>query len=126
MSRDESRFIVHFPVAAGSCVQRYPFCKATGWKTEVACSSTPRAEDRPADGDPVANFALLDIRAWVYYFSRQRTGSGVERLRAYHGAELPYVFNQHESWLPTDETDPAVMELGDRIRGHGSIFHGSM
>jgi len=47
-------------------------------------------------------------RAWVYYFSRQRAGSGGERLRVYHGAELPYVFNQHDSWLPTDETDQAL------------------
>ena len=47
-------------------------------------------------------------RAWVYYFSRQRAGSGGERLRVYHGAELPYVFNRHDNWLPTEETDQAL------------------
>ena len=44
-------------------------------------------------------------RAWVYYFSRQRPGSGGDRLRVYHGAELPYVFDRHDRWLPTQETD---------------------
>ena len=47
-------------------------------------------------------------RAWVYYFSRQRAGSGGERLRVYHGAELPYVFDRHDNWLPTEETDQAL------------------
>jgi para-nitrobenzyl esterase len=49
-------------------------------------------------------------RAWVYYFSRQRVGSGGDRLRVYHGAELPYVFNRHDNWLPTEETDLALTE----------------
>jgi para-nitrobenzyl esterase len=49
-------------------------------------------------------------RAWVYYFSRQRAGSGGDRLRVYHGAELPYVFNRHDNWLPTEETDLALTE----------------
>jgi len=49
-------------------------------------------------------------RAWVYYFSRQRVGSGGERLRAYHGAELPYVFDRHDSWLPMEEVDRALTE----------------
>ncbi len=49
-------------------------------------------------------------RAWVYYFSRQRAGSGGDRLRVYHGTELPYVFNQHDSWLPTEEADYALTE----------------
>jgi len=49
-------------------------------------------------------------RAWVYYFSRQREGGGGNRLRVYHGAELPYVFNRHDSWLPTEEMDRALTE----------------
>lgn len=44
-------------------------------------------------------------RAWVYYFSRQRAGSGGDRLGAYHGTELPYVFDRHDAWLPIEETD---------------------
>lgn len=44
-------------------------------------------------------------RAWVYYFDRQRPGDGGEQLGAYHGAELPYVFDRHDAWLPTSETD---------------------
>lgn len=44
-------------------------------------------------------------RAWVYYFSRQRAGGGGDRLRAYHGAELPYVFDRHDAWLPVETAD---------------------
>lgn len=44
-------------------------------------------------------------RGWVYYFNRQRPGPGGARLGAYHGAELPYVFNTHDDWLTTGEID---------------------
>ena len=47
-------------------------------------------------------------RAWVYYFSRQRVGSGGKNLRVYHWAELPYVFDRHDNWLPTQEADHAL------------------
>jgi len=49
-------------------------------------------------------------RAWVYHFTRQRSGSGGERLRAYHGIELPYVFDRHDDWLPTGEVDRQLTE----------------
>jgi para-nitrobenzyl esterase len=44
-------------------------------------------------------------KAWVYLFTRQRSGPGGEALGAYHGAELPYVFDTHDAWLPTEESD---------------------
>lgn len=44
-------------------------------------------------------------KAWVYYFSRQRAGSGGNRLGAYHGTELPYVFDTHDHWLPVEMAD---------------------
>jgi len=44
-------------------------------------------------------------RVWFYYFSRQRPGPGGEKLGAYHGTEIPYVFNTHDAWLPTDAID---------------------
>jgi para-nitrobenzyl esterase len=44
-------------------------------------------------------------RAWVYRFTRIRDGAGGERLRAYHGAEIPYVFDTHDAWLTTDPAD---------------------
>jgi len=43
--------------------------------------------------------------AWVYRFTRVRPGPGGEQLRAYHGAEIPYVFDTHDDWLATDDTD---------------------
>lgn len=43
--------------------------------------------------------------SWVYYFSMQRQDPGGEQLKAYHGAEIPYVFNTHDEWLPTTAMD---------------------
>jgi para-nitrobenzyl esterase len=47
-------------------------------------------------------------RAWVYRFTRIRPGPGGERLLAYHGAEIPYVFDSHDSWFSGDETDAGL------------------
>lgn len=47
-------------------------------------------------------------RAWVYFFDRRRPGEGGVRLGAYHGAELPYVFDRHDDWLATDDKDRAL------------------
>ena len=44
-------------------------------------------------------------KTWFYSFNRQRHGSQAKTMGAYHGAELPYVFNTHDDWLPTDEHD---------------------
>lgn len=49
-------------------------------------------------------------QGFVYWFTRQRPGQGGETLGVYHGAELPYVFDQHDAWLPGDETDQALTE----------------
>jgi para-nitrobenzyl esterase len=46
--------------------------------------------------------------AFVYYFQRQRTGEGGDALGAYHGAEIPYLFDKHDAWLPTDELDRSI------------------
>jgi para-nitrobenzyl esterase len=44
-------------------------------------------------------------RVWFYRFSRQRPGPGGNTLGAYHGTEIPYVFDTHDAWLPTNKTD---------------------
>jgi len=44
-------------------------------------------------------------RAWMYFFSRQRPGKGGVKLGAYHGTEIGYVFDRHEYWQSTDQTD---------------------
>jgi para-nitrobenzyl esterase len=43
--------------------------------------------------------------AWVYYFSRVREDEGGRHLGAYHGAEYPYVFDTHDSYMRTTATD---------------------
>ncbi len=50
-------------------------------------------------------------RSWFYYFDKKRQGTLAQRMGAYHGAELPYVFGTHDDWLPTDESDLALSEL---------------
>jgi para-nitrobenzyl esterase len=40
---------------------------------------------------------------YQYHFTRMREGS--ETILSYHGAEIPYVFNTHDEWLPTNEED---------------------
>lgn len=44
-------------------------------------------------------------QAWLYHFTRIREGKGGETLLAYHGSEIPYVFNTHDAWLPTTAAD---------------------
>ena len=52
----------------------------------------------------------LGGRGWVYYFTRQRPGPGGEKMGVYHGTEIPYVFDMHDDWLPTEAIDHAVTE----------------
>jgi para-nitrobenzyl esterase len=47
----------------------------------------------------------LHGNGWVYYFSRVREGDAGAEVRAYHGAELPYVFGTHDAWMTTTATD---------------------
>ncbi len=60
---------------------------------------------------------------WVYYFSRQRPGPGGEELGAYHGTEIPYVFDMHDDWLPTEDIDheltTAVMDYWVQFARNG-------
>ena len=42
-------------------------------------------------------------RAFVYRFTRVRPGAGA--IGAYHGGEIPYVFDTADVWLPADATD---------------------
>lgn len=49
--------------------------------------------------------------SWVYYFNRQRDGEMAATMGAYHGAELPYVFDTHDDWLPTSQVDRQLTDL---------------
>jgi para-nitrobenzyl esterase len=48
-------------------------------------------------------------RVFVYRFTRVRPSG--EKLLAYHGAEIPYVFDSADPWLPGNETDRALTDL---------------
>jgi para-nitrobenzyl esterase len=47
-------------------------------------------------------------RAYVYRFARVREHA--DAIGSYHGAEIPYVFNTHDAWLPTSEADRQLTE----------------
>lgn len=57
--------------------------------------------------------------AWMYYFTRVRDGDLANKMGAYHGAELPYVFGTHDDWLPTSELD---LKLGDQMMSYWANF----
>lgn len=50
----------------------------------------------------------LTDRVYVYRFSRVRPDG--EKLLAYHGAEIPYVFDTADAWLPADEVDRTLTD----------------
>jgi para-nitrobenzyl esterase len=54
---------------------------------------------------------------YVYRFTRVRPGG--ERLLAYHGAEIPYVFDTADAWLPGDALD---RRLTERMLGYWVHF----
>ena len=54
---------------------------------------------------------------YQYHFTRMREGS--EKILSYHGAEIPYVFNTHDQWLPTNEDD---QELTEAMMGYWAEF----
>ena len=54
-----------------------------------------------------AGTAQTSASAWLYFFSRVQPGGTVG---AYHGAEIPYVFNTPDAWMPWDATDRALAE----------------
>ena len=51
---------------------------------------------------------------YVYEFDRARPGAMEAGLGSYHGSEIPYVFDTHDGWLPTDEADRSLTEFMSR------------
>ena len=55
--------------------------------------------------DPWQKLAITFIST-----SLQGEREGSEKILAYHGAEIPYVFNTHDAFLPTTEEDLKLTE----------------
>ena len=66
-----------------------------------------------------AKLAATGQGAWMYFFTREREGAAGAKLGAYHGAELPYVFGTHDSYMTTTDVDVA---LTDTIMGYWTQF----
>ena len=60
-----------------------------------------------------ANITSDEGKSWVYYFDRIREGDSAKHpmIRAYHGAELPYVFNTHDEWMTTTNLDNEITDI---------------
>ena len=52
-----------------------------------------------------ANRAASNSNAWMYFFTRIRDDAASVAVGAFHGAEYPYVFGVHDSYMNTNETD---------------------
>ena len=52
--------------------------------------------------------------AWMYYFTRVRQDAAGAELGAYHGAEYPYSFGTHDSYMTTTEYDLELSALIQR------------
>lgn len=66
--------------------------------TRMACPSLKLAELTAKNGHS----------AWLYRFDRIREGG--DDIKAYHGGEIPYVFDSHDHWLPTNQHDIELTE----------------
>lgn len=75
--------------------------------TQFTCPSIALAE----------GFAAGGASTYVYRFDRIRAGD--HGIGAYHGAEIPYVFDTHDAWLPTDAVD---RDLTRRMMGYWLNF----
>ena len=53
---------------------------------------------------------LVSAGVPTYFYRFDRVRPGDHGLGAYHGAEIPYLFNTHDYWLPTTTTDRALTE----------------
>lgn len=57
-----------------------------------------------------AQMASSTPEVYAYQFSRVRSGPGGKKLLAYHGAEIPYIFDTHDDWFTTEEQDRILTE----------------
>jgi para-nitrobenzyl esterase len=115
-NRDEWLMYIDADAAAGD-LRRWVDATAPGRREEllaaVAGDDPRRAMDRLRTARRMLcpsrylarRFNAAGGRAWVYSFTRQRPGAGGAALGAYHGAELPYVFDRHDDWLATAAPD---------------------
>ena len=72
---------------------------AVGAGKAFHCPSARLADATAAQGMPV----------FAYHFERVRGGS--HGLGAYHGTEIPYAFDTHDTWLPTDAEDRKLTRI---------------
>ena len=61
--------------------------------TDYFCDSIDTADALARNGSPVFFYRFRQVR------------EKARRLGAYHGAEIPYVFDTHDDWLPTSSRD---------------------
>ena len=55
--------------------------------------------------------AQRQVTDHVYFYRFSRIRPMGEKLLAYHGAEIPYMFDSADDWLPADEIDWALTDI---------------
>ena len=65
------------------------------------------AQDYLCDSIATAD-ALAKQGSPVFFYRFRQVREKADRLGAYHGAEIPYVFDSHDQWLPTSSLDRAL------------------
>ncbi|MEH6588684.1 MAG: carboxylesterase family protein [Halioglobus sp.] len=80
-------------------------------RQQLAALRAAQEQTCPAqlEADALSRHSIGDV--YLYHFTRVRPGIGGQRLGAYHGAELPYVFDTHDAWLSGDEIDVALTDV---------------
>ena len=67
------------------------------------------AQDYLCDSIATAD-ALAKQGSPVFFYRFRQVREKADRLGAYHGAEIPYVFDSHDHWLPTSSRDLTLTE----------------
>jgi len=55
--------------------------------------------------------SVKNNKVWFYSFDKVRFGKKAQEMGAYHGAELPYIFDTHDAWLPTSYQDEYLTKI---------------
>jgi len=119
-NRDEwFMYVDDDPAALAAAIDALPEAARPSLRRLADAQATPRlGHDRAVTFANMACPAYLQARAaqrgggraYVYRFTRVRPGPGGRALGAYHGAEVPYVFDTHDAWLPSDAADRRLTE----------------
>lgn len=116
-----SRYVIRaaFPESSKEILSLYP----TGTAEEARCAMDEVMGDSGSTcpmRNTVRDMQRSGARAWLYYFTRVPPGKAGEKLGAFHGSEIRYVFNSVEHGRYPVE--PEDIKLQDAMSGYWVRF----